>query len=102
MKQILCATIMVFLVLSCARADDPWVPRDVHFQSADIPLVLPSLIVPLPPASPDPPDSTPGIHSRLMPQSSSWMERTLWDESGLVRKIGIAGDLTPEVRRHEL
>jgi hypothetical protein len=30
------------------------------------------------------------------------MEQMLWGESGLVRKIGIAGDLTPEVRKHEL
>jgi hypothetical protein len=30
------------------------------------------------------------------------MERGLWGETGLMRKIGIASPLTPEVRKHEL
>jgi len=30
------------------------------------------------------------------------MERALWGEDGLVRSMGIASPLTPEVRKHEL
>jgi hypothetical protein len=73
-------------------------------QVQDIPLALPSLIIPIPPDvnPPAPGDSMPVVHPRLMPQNVSWMENMLWGESGLVRKIGIAGDLTPEVRKHEL
>jgi hypothetical protein len=50
-------------------------------------------------------DSTvppPSAAGRLLPANISWMENGLWGESGLVRKIGIAGPLTPETRKGEL
>jgi hypothetical protein len=39
---------------------------------------------------------------KLIPTNASFMERYLWDEDGLFRKIGFASPLTPEVRRSEL
>ena len=39
---------------------------------------------------------------KLLPSNMSFMERALWDEDGLVRGIGIASPLTPEVRKSEL
>ncbi len=106
MKHALYATILVIAVLSVARAEEPWAPHDGAAQPADLPLAIPSLIVPvnpqIVPAAPEDSISPPATHSHLMPENTSWMERMLWGESGLVRKIGIAGDLTPEVRRHEL
>jgi hypothetical protein len=39
---------------------------------------------------------------KLLPGDISWMERFLWGEDGLVRKVGIAGPLTPETRKGEL
>jgi hypothetical protein len=38
----------------------------------------------------------------LLPSSMSFVERGLWGEDGLMRSIGIASPLTPEVRKHEL
>jgi hypothetical protein len=38
----------------------------------------------------------------LLPQSMSFVERGLWGEEGLVRSLGIASPLTPDVRKHEL
>jgi len=103
MRQVLGATLLVFIGIISARADEMWQPRP-SMQYQDIPLALPSLIIPIPPDvnPPAPDDSMPAVHPRLMPQNVSWMENMLWGESGLVRKIGIAGDLTPEVRKHEL
>lgn len=103
MRQSLCASILVLLIISHVRADEPKPASEASVPHFDIPLALPSLIIPLPSDTiPPPPDSTPVVHPRLLPQNISWMENTLWGESGIVRKIGIAGDLTPEVRRHEL
>jgi hypothetical protein len=39
---------------------------------------------------------------RLQPENMSVLEHGLWDEDGIVRKVGIASPLTPEVRRSEL
>ena len=35
------------------------------------------------------------VHSRLLPPSMSFMERTLWDEQGLFRSMGFTGPLPP-------
>ncbi len=102
MRGVLCATILGIFVHASARADHPWLPHSSEPGYAEIPLAIPSLIIPVPPVISPLPDSTPVVHPRLMPQNISWMEQMLWGESGLVRKIGIAGDLTPEVRKHEL
>jgi hypothetical protein len=42
------------------------------------------------------------IVRKLLPDNMSIMERGLWSESGILRKIGIASPLTPEVRKSEL
>jgi len=39
---------------------------------------------------------------KLLPDNMSFLERGLWGEHGILRGIGIASELTPEVRRHEL
>lgn len=39
---------------------------------------------------------------KLLPKNISFAENFLWGENGFVRKIGIASELTPEVRKHEL
>lgn len=39
---------------------------------------------------------------KLLPDKMSFLERGLWGENGLMRGIGIASPLTPEVRKHEL
>jgi hypothetical protein len=39
---------------------------------------------------------------KLMPDNTSWFERGLWGENGLVRKIGLAPPLTVEERKSEL
>ncbi len=39
---------------------------------------------------------------KLLPDNMSLMERTMWGESGVLRGIGIASTLTPEVRKSEL
>jgi hypothetical protein len=39
---------------------------------------------------------------RLLPTNMHFVERTLWDEDGLFRKMGLASPLTPEVRKSEL
>ncbi len=46
--------------------------------------------------------SHPARTRKLLPDNMSFMERGLWGEGGLVRSIGIASPLTPEVRKHEL
>jgi hypothetical protein len=104
MRQALRVSILILVGVIGARAEDLWQPRSSSVSDLEIPLALPSLIIPIPPdVSPSiPDDSTPQVHPRLMPQNVSWMENALWGESGLVRKIGIAGDLTPKVRKHEL
>ena len=103
MSRRLCAITLVLLVVSLARADEPKSTNETSVPLLEIPLALPSLIIPVPPEYiPLPPDSTPAVHPRLMPQNTSWMENMLWGDSGLVREVGIAGELTPEVRRHEL
>ncbi len=38
----------------------------------------------------------------LLPEHMSLMERGLWGESGLLRTVGLASPLTPEVRKGEL
>jgi len=45
---------------------------------------------------------TPAVKRRLLPDNMSFMERGLWGESGFFRSIGIASELTPEARKHEL
>lgn len=42
------------------------------------------------------------VMRRLMPDNLSFLERGLWGETGLLRGVGIASPLTPEVRKHEL
>lgn len=104
MKAALCVTFLAFSMFASARAEDLWAPRDNLSQRFGIPPAIPSLIIPVYsdviPATLQ--DSISRPHPKLMPENTSWMERTLWGESGLVRKVGIAGDLTPQVRRHEL
>lgn len=39
---------------------------------------------------------------KLLPDKMSFLERGLWGENGLMRGIGLASPLTPEVRKHEL
>ena len=39
---------------------------------------------------------------RLLPDNMSFTERNLWGEHGVLRSVGIASPLTPEVRRSEL
>jgi hypothetical protein len=38
----------------------------------------------------------------LLPDNMSFMERGLWCDHGLLRSVGIASSLTPDVRKHEL
>jgi hypothetical protein len=42
------------------------------------------------------------VKPRLLPDNMSFVERGLWGEGGILRGIGIASPLTPEVRQHEL
>jgi hypothetical protein len=44
----------------------------------------------------------PAVHRKLLPDNMSFMEKGLWGDSGLMRTIGLASPLSPEVRRHEL
>lgn len=39
---------------------------------------------------------------RLLPENMSFMEKTMWGEHGVLRGLGIASPLTPEVRKSEL
>jgi hypothetical protein len=39
---------------------------------------------------------------KLLPDNLSLMERILWGENSMLRKIGVAPELTPEVRKSEL
>ncbi len=39
---------------------------------------------------------------RLLPENMSFMENTMWGEHGVLRSLGIASPLTPEVRKSEL
>ncbi len=39
---------------------------------------------------------------KLLPDNMSWFERTMWGEDGVLRSVGIASPLTPEVRKSEL
>jgi len=49
------------------------------------------------------PDTTVQIFKpKLLPDKMSFLERGLWGENGIVRGIGLASPLTPEVRKHEL
>jgi hypothetical protein len=48
-------------------------------------------------------DSVPrAVKRKLLPDNMSFLERGLWGENGMVRGIGIAPPLTPDVRKHEL
>jgi hypothetical protein len=48
-------------------------------------------------------DSLPQTPKRkLIPANASFMEKYLWDEDGLFRKMGLASPLTSEVRKNEL
>ena len=48
-------------------------------------------------------DSVPAVPMRkLLPDNMSFMEKGLWGEKGILRGIGIASPLTPEVRKSEL
>jgi hypothetical protein len=105
MTRLLCAALLAFSLFTSVYAEELWLPADARSLHSEIPLAIPSLIAPVPVPIQDviePPDSVPAIHPKLLPEHISWMENTLWGESGLVRKMGIAGELTPEVRRHEL
>jgi len=42
------------------------------------------------------------VKRKLLPDNMSFMEKGLWGEDGVMRKIGIASPLTPEVRKSEL
>ncbi len=44
----------------------------------------------------------PPVRPRLLPDNMSLMEKGLWGEHGVLRGIGIASPLTPDVRTHEL
>ncbi|TSA26550.1 MAG: hypothetical protein D4R68_07115 [Ignavibacteriales bacterium] len=49
------------------------------------------------------PDTTVQIFKpKLLPDKMSFFERGLWGENGLMRGIGLASPLTPEVRKYEL
>jgi hypothetical protein len=45
---------------------------------------------------------TPAPQRKLLPANMHWMEKTLWNEDGLFRTMGLASPLTPEVRKSEL
>jgi hypothetical protein len=45
---------------------------------------------------------TPAPKRQLLPSKMSFLERWLWDENGVFRKIGVASPLTPESRKTEL
>jgi hypothetical protein len=47
-------------------------------------------------------DSAAAPKRRLLPANMSFMEKGLWGENGLLRSIGLASPLTPEVRKSEL
>ena len=47
-------------------------------------------------------DSAAAPKRRLLPANMSFMEKGLWGENGVLRSIGLASPLTPEVRRSEL
>jgi hypothetical protein len=62
--------------------------------------IVPGEIVPLVPFEQD---STPQAPKpRLLPDNLSFFERAMWGESGIMRSVGIASPLTPDVRKHEL
>jgi hypothetical protein len=42
------------------------------------------------------------LKPKLLPDNMSLMERGIWGENGILRGVGIASPLTPEVRKHEL
>jgi len=42
------------------------------------------------------------VKPKLLPDKMSFMEKFLWNDNGLMRKVGIAGPLSPESRRNEL
>jgi hypothetical protein len=42
------------------------------------------------------------IQPRLLPDNMSFMEKFLWGEGGLIRKIGLVAPLSPEEREYEL
>ncbi|MGA2623542.1 MAG: hypothetical protein ABSF91_06770 [Bacteroidota bacterium] len=44
----------------------------------------------------------PVVKRKLLPDNMSFVERGLWGESGLLRSVGLASPLTPEVRKSEL
>lgn len=67
---------------------------------ADLPSVKDALFAPLPEMETD---SLPLIMKpRLLPDNISFMEKGLWGEDGLFRKMGLAAPLTPESRKSEL
>jgi hypothetical protein len=42
------------------------------------------------------------VKPKLLPDNMSFMERWIWGQNGILRGVGIASPLTPEVRKHEL
>jgi hypothetical protein len=42
------------------------------------------------------------VRPKLLPDNMSFLEGWIWGENGLLRGVGIASPLTPEVRKHEL
>jgi hypothetical protein len=85
--------LLIVIALLCSRplrAQDfapPFTPTDESYFIADSAKV----------------DSVqPAPKRKLMPDNMSWFERGLWDENGVLRRIGLASPLTPEVRKSEL
>jgi hypothetical protein len=85
----------LFLVLLCAaayHAASGQTLADEQFLSR-FPLAADTMSV----------DSFPPLPKQsLLPENMSWMERSLWGEKGILRGIGLASPLTPEVRKSEL
>ncbi len=42
------------------------------------------------------------MQPKLLPEKMSFMEKFLWNDNGFMRKVGIAGPLSPESRKDEL
>jgi hypothetical protein len=89
--------------------EGPSVSRSVDLSLATIPIPLPvvdfsfDLEGPIDVTAITEEDTIqPPPRRKLLPDKLSFVERGLWDETGLMRKIGIAGPLTPESRKREL
>ena len=85
-----------YLNLSALEAQPSGHPQSLVFRTdldSDLPSAVDSTSV----------DSLPRpVKRKLLPDNMSFMERGMWGENGILRGIGIASPLTPEVRKHEL